>query len=118
VRGDQVPGPGLGKRLERLVAIEAAAVRPDGIPEVVFVEHLDDLVPPVVALDEQTPGPLLRLFDEPRVAGQQDTIFAARDLDQVLVFGLGKVKNVEAEDLEPLGQAAEHAIGDEIHLNP
>src|SRR5512137_1860673 len=115
VRRDEVLGPLPAQRLEREIAGDAARIRTDLVPELVFVEDLDDLVLPVVAADEETVGTFGRPLDEPRVPRQEDAVLAPGDGDEVPVLGLGEIEDVEAEDLEPLGQPAEHAIGDESH---
>ena len=76
---DEVPGPLPGERLEREIAGDAPRVRPDLVPELEFVEDLDDLVLPVVAADEEAVGPLGRPLDEPRVAGEEDAPLAPGD---------------------------------------
>ena len=83
--------------------------------ELEFVEDLDDLVFPVVAADEEAVGALRRPLDEPGVAGEEDAPLAPSQGDEVPVLGLGEIEDVEAEDPEPLGQPAEHAVGDEGH---
>ena len=79
-----------------------------------MVEDLPDLVRPTFAFDEefrQPSGPA----EESPVAGQERPAVLPRHRQEVVVLSPGKIKDVEAEDLQPFRQFPQHAVDDKIH---
>ena len=52
------------------------------------------------------------------IPGKKRPAVATGKRQEVIIVRFWEIKNVEAEDLQPLGQLPQHAIDEERHLNP
>ena len=77
------------------------------------MEDLGDLLPEVVAFDEEAiyPPPPEHL----PVTGEDHSPLGAGDAHQVVIVQGGEVEGVIAQDAEPLGQPAQHGVHQELH---
>lgn len=113
-RRDQVPRFFLGQGLQPPVAVKAPGEGPDLVLEIECRENLDNLLVPFFARDPKG----CNRFGPPKKPGvprEEGPSFPPGDVEELIVSGLGRILDVEAEGPKPTGQLAQHAIDDETH---
>ena len=110
----QVSGPRFRQIFQIPVAVDAPGKRTDLFFQLEFMDHLGDLLAPILALDKKDPWGA-RFREDPRIPGQQNPAFIPGKTDEIFILDFGEVNGVETEDLEPLGQLSEHTVDGKFH---
>ena len=113
-RSHQIFGAALWQVFELKIALDAARIRLDLLPEVEVIQNLFELRFPVFALDEKG-GDAARLLEQSIIPAEKSPALPLSQGQKFRILNLAEVESVKPENLEPLGQFSEHAIDNEFH---
>lgn len=113
-RSHQILGAPLRQVFELAIALDAARIRADLLPEVEVIQNLFELSLPVFALDEKG-WDAARLLEQSIIPAEKSPSLLLSQSQEFRILDLAEVERVKPENFEPLGQFPEHAVDDEFH---
>ena len=113
IDGHPIPEILLLDRFGRHVALQAAPAQAGCQKSLaVPVDHLAELLFEEMAVNQQgPPGGFAQ--HEARVAGQENSALARRQVHEIGVFDVAKKDHVVPQDSQPPGETTQHAVGGE-----